>query len=272
MNDSHSIPSTGDHTPGTGDHAVVVTRVSDTEWHAMDGDQVVGCGDASVRPDGRLFVGIDAWHGEVFARVAEAMTADLPAPLYAVADETDRDSVSAWQRAGFTTVRREWGYVVPTDPQVTGLGPVRPPAGVVVVPVGQAEEAPLRALDQVLHAEIEAGPGWQAMPAQVLPCPAGTTVVDPSKYAVARQAGRYVGLLRLAPLTRQPRIGLIAVRADLQRHGIARALLADTLDALHRRGTASVWAEVTESNAAATALFEGIGARRAGSTLEFVRR
>ncbi|MFJ9841323.1 GNAT family N-acetyltransferase [Kitasatospora sp. NPDC101155] len=261
-----------DSIPGTGNREIAVVRVSDTEWHAVEGDQVVGRGDASLRPDGRLFVSNDAWHGTVFDRIAEALSADLPAPLHAVADEADHDSVSAWQRAGFTTVRREWGYVVPTDPQVTGLGAVRPPAGVVIVPVGQAEEAPLRALDQVLHAEIEAGVGWAAVPAQVLPRPAGITVVDLSKYAVARQAGRYVGLLRVAPLTRQPRIGLIAVRAAVQRHGVARALLADTLDALHRSGTTSVWAEVAESNAAATALFEGIGARRVNSALELVRR
>ncbi|GAA3064728.1 hypothetical protein GCM10020000_55460 [Streptomyces olivoverticillatus] len=110
------------------------------------------------------------------------------------------------------------------------------------------------------------------MPAEVLPRPAGTTVLDPSKYAVARHCGQYVGLVRVKPLPRQPRIGLIAVRADRHRRGIARALLAHALGSLHRSGTAAAWAEVDESNAAATALFEGIGARRAGSTLELVRR
>ncbi|MGW4563021.1 GNAT family N-acetyltransferase, partial [Streptomyces sp. NPDC004561] len=80
-----------------------------------------------------------------------------------------------------------------------------------------------------------------------------------------------VGLVRVAPLTRQPRIGLLAVRADRQRRGIARALLAHALGSLHRSGTASAWAEVNESNAAATALFESIGARRTASTLELVR-
>ncbi|MFJ3791238.1 GNAT family N-acetyltransferase [Kitasatospora sp. NPDC090091] len=256
----------------TGDRSVAVVRVADTQWHAVEDDRVVGRGDASHRPDGRLFVSVDAWHGPVFDRIAAALVADLPAPLYTVVDEADEESTTAWQRAGFTIGRREWGCLVPTDPEVTGLGPVRPPAGVTIVPAGEAEEAPLRALDRVVRAEVEAGAGWRTMPAEVLPRPAWSTMADPSKYAVAREADRYVGLVRVAPLTRQPRIGLIAVRADRQRRGIARALLAHALGSLHHSGTASAWTEIDEANPAAIALFEGIGARRAGATLELVRR
>ncbi|ARF53041.1 GNAT family N-acetyltransferase [Streptomyces gilvosporeus] len=265
MNFAHS-------TSGTGDNAIAVTRVSEMQWHAVEDDRTVGRGDASYRPDGRLFISIDAWHGSTFDRIADAMLADLPTPLYTVVDEADPDSRSAWERAGFAAVRREWGYRVPTDPQVTGLGSVRPPSGVTIVPAGEAEEGPLRSLDHIIRDEVEAAVGWQSMPAEVLPRPAGTTLVDPSKYAVARHLDQYVGLVRVAPLTRQPRIGLIAVRADRHRRGIARALLAHALGSLHRSGTASAWAEVNEANAAATALFENIGARRAAGTLELVRR
>ncbi|MEU8030464.1 GNAT family N-acetyltransferase [Streptomyces sp. NPDC049099] len=259
-------------TSGASSHAVVVTRMSDTLWHAVEDDRTVGRGDASLRPDGRLFISIDAWHGATFDRIADTMLEDLPTPLYTVVDEADQDSTSAWERAGFTAARREWGYLVPTDPEVTGLGSVRPPSGVTIVPAGAAEEGRLRTLDRIVRDEVEAAVGWQTMPAEVLPRPAGTTVVDPSKYAVAQHADQYVGLVRVAPLPRQPRIGLIAVRADRHRRGIARALLAHTLGSLHRSGTAAAWAEVDESNAAATALFESIGARRTAGTLELVRR
>ncbi|MER6305550.1 GNAT family N-acetyltransferase [Streptomyces sp. NPDC001657] len=265
MNLAHS-------TSGPHHHAVVVTRASDMQWLAVEDDREVGRGDASRRPDGRLFISIDAWHGTVFDRIADAMLADLPTPLYAVVDEADHDSRSAWERAGFAAARREGGYRVPTAPEVTGLGSVQPPSGVTIVPAGEAEEGPLRALDRIIRDEVEAAVGWQTMPAEVRPRPAGTTLVDPSKYAVARHLDRYVGLVRVAPLPRQPRIGLIAVRADSHRRGIARALLAHTLGSMHRAGTASAWAEVDESNAAATALFESIGARRAAGTLELVRR
>jgi ribosomal protein S18 acetylase RimI-like enzyme len=248
-------------------HAVLISRVAPGQWHALEDDLVVGRGEVSHRPDGRMFVSIDAWHGAAFDRLAEVMLAALPRPLYTVLDEADLDLSVRWQRAGFTTRRREWEYAVPTDPRATGLDSVLPP-GVTIKAFGSAEKALLRALDRTIRDEVEAGPGWQDMPAEVLARP----VLDPSKYSVAAQSGQYVGLLRVATVTRLPRIGLIAVRADRQRRGIARALLADALGALNQVGKETVSAEVTESNVAATALLEGIGARRTGSNLELVLR
>jgi ribosomal protein S18 acetylase RimI-like enzyme len=271
--------------PVDSSRAVLISRVAPGQWHALEDDLVVGRGETARRPDGRMFVSIDAWHDAAFDRLAEAMLAALPRPLHTVVAEADLDLTSRWQRAGFTTRRREWEYAVPTDPHVTGLGSALPPAGVTIKPFGSAEEAPLRALDRTIRDEVAAGLGWQDMPAEVLVRP----VLDPSKYAVAAEHGEYVGLLRVTMVTRLPRIGLIAVRADRQRRGVARALLAHALGALHRVGkdrvgkdrvgkesvgvgkeTAS--AEVTESNVAAIALLEGIGARRAGSNLELVLR
>jgi GNAT superfamily N-acetyltransferase len=257
---------------GVGEHAVVITRVAERQWHAVGDDRVVGRGDASRRPDGRIFLSIDAWHRPVFDQLADAMLADLSKPLYTVVDEADLDLTSNWERAGFTTRRREWEYLVPTDPRVTGLGSVLPPSGVTVLAVGEAEEGPLRTLDGLIREEVEATVGWQEMPAEVLPRPDGTSLLDPSKYAVAVHSDQYVGLVRVVPVTRQPRLGLIAVRADVRREGVARALLAQVLGSLHGRGIETAWAEVNESNGAATALFEGVGARRASSNLELVLR
>ncbi len=249
-------------------HPVLISRVASGRWHALEDDLVAGRGEASRRPDGRLFVSIDAWHGAAFDRLAQAMLATLTRPLHTVVDEADLDLTARWRRAGFTTRRREWEYAVPTDPRVTGLDQALPPPGVTIKAFGRAEEAPLRALDRTIRDEVEAGPGWQDMPAEVLARPG----LDPSRYAVAAQSGRYVGLVRVATVTRLPRIGLIAVRAERQRRGIARALLAHVLGALHHLGKETASAEVTESNMAATALFEGIGARRTGGNLELVLR
>jgi len=254
-------------TSDIGEHTVVVTRVAETQWHAVEDGRVVGRGEASRRPDGRLFLSADAWHGAVFDELAGAMLAVLPKPLYTVVDEADLELRPSWERAGFTIRRREWEYLVPT----TGLGPVPPPAGVTILAAGEVEMEPLRALDLAIRHEVEATVGWREMPAEVLPRPEGVTVLDPSKYVVAARHDHYVGMVRLAPMPRrQPRIGLIAVRADQRRRGIARSLLAHALGSLHGRGIETASAEVNESNVAATALLDGAGARRASSNLELV--
>ncbi|MFE2582081.1 GNAT family N-acetyltransferase [Streptomyces sp. NPDC059378] len=257
-------------TSGPGENAVVITRVADRQWHALDDDLVVGRGHAQHRPDGRLFVSIDAWHDATFDRLAEAMLAQLPAPLYTVVDEADTGLTAGWRRAGFTVRRREWEYAVPTDPQVTGLGTVLPPAGVTIVPAGRTDVTLLRAVDRAIRDEVEASVGWQSMPVEVISHPEGDTIVDPSKYAVAAGPDRYLGLIRVVRAKR-PRIGLLAVRAGEQRRGIARALLAHALGTLHRSGSSAAWTEVQESNQAARALFEGVGARQLNSNLELVR-
>ncbi|MFF7547369.1 GNAT family N-acetyltransferase [Streptomyces canus] len=257
-------------TSGLSENAVVITRVADRQWHALDDDLVVGRGHAHHRPDGRLFVSIDAWHDAIFDRLAEAMLAELPTPLYTLVDEADVELTAGWRRAGFTVRRREWEYVVPTDPRVTGLEAVMPPAGATIVPAGQADEVLLRAVDRAIRDQVEATVGWQSMPAEVIPRREGDTIVDPSKYAVAAAPDRYLGLIRVVTV-KQPRIGLLAVRSDVQRRGIGRALLAHTLGTLHRSGFGAAWAEVQESNQAATALFESIGAQSMSSNLELVR-
>lgn len=257
--------------PAPDKHALVVTRVADGQWHVLDDDLVAGRGHAARRPDGRLFVSIDAWHDAAFDRLAEAMLTALPAPLHTVIDEADTESASRWQRVGFTIRRREWEFVVPTDPRLTGLEAALPPPDVRIVPAGAADEGLLRALDRTIRDEVDAGPGWQSMPAEVRPRRAGDTIVDSSLYTVAAIPDRYLGLVRVVAVMRQPRIGLIAVRAGEQRRGIARALLGHVLGTLHRSGIAAASAEVDESNTAALALFEGVAGRRTGSSLELAR-
>ncbi|SEM50017.1 Acetyltransferase (GNAT) family protein [Streptacidiphilus jiangxiensis] len=250
---------------------MAVTRIEENHWQATQGDTVVGGADVSRRPDGRLFLSVDAWHAAVFDRLAATAAADLGGPVHTVVDETDDELVAAWQRAGFTVGRREGEYVLPTDPAVTGLDPDLLPPGIEILPAGQAQEGPLRALDRVVRDEISATVGWHVMPAEVVPLPDGVTVLDPTRYAVATRAGEYLGFVRVAPVPRRPRIGLVAVRADQRGQGLGRALLAHALGALHRAGSASAWAEVHEANPAALALVERAGARRAGGNLELVR-
>lgn len=266
------VPSTS----GAGEHTVVITRVADRQWHALEDDRVVGEGEAWRRLDGRLFVSIDAWHGAAVDRLADAMLAHLPRPLHTMVDETDTDLAAHWQRAGFTTRRREWMCLLPTDPARTGLDPARTPPGVTVLAPGEAEPGPLRDLDRAIRDEVQATLGWHEMPAEVLPRPDGdapvdtSALVDPAKYAVAAVGGTYVGLVRIAPVPRQPRIGLVAVRAGHRRKGVARALLAHVLGTLHGAGVPTATAELSENNQAAAALLDGIGTERLSCNLELV--
>lgn len=253
-------------------NTVVVTQVSDRHWHALGDDLVVGRGEVWRRPDGRSFLSIDAWQASVFDQLADAMLATLPKPLYTVVDEADLDLLTRWERTGFGPRRREWEYVVPTDPRVTGLGTVKPPPGVTVLPAGAAAEGLLRELDRIVRAEVEATAGWQNMPAEVLLRPDSGTWPDPARHVVAAHHGEYVGLARVVPLPRQPRLGLLAVRAGMRRRGVARALLAEVLGSAYRKGIRSASADVNQSNTAALALFESLGARRGGSNLELVLR
>jgi ribosomal protein S18 acetylase RimI-like enzyme len=240
-------------------HTVAVVQVAATQWHALDDDEVVGRGYAARRPDGRLFLSIDTWHDAVFDRLAVAMLADLPRPLYTVVDEADAELTANWRQAGLTVRRREWEFLMSTDPQVTGE--TSAPPGVTILGMGKADEARLHALDAALRQEID----WHTMPAEVLPGP-----LDPARHAVAVQDQEYVGLVRVTQVARMPRIGVIAVLADRRRQGVGRALLDHVLGGLHRVGIGRATAEVQEANMAATALFEGVGARRASSNLELV--
>jgi len=244
-------------------NTLVIARIAEGQWHALDDDLVVGRGAVLPRPDGRLFLSIDAWHDTVFEQLAEIMLAELPRPLYTVVDEADLDLRTRWVQAGLTARRREFEYVLSS-----GADPLsRRSQACELLSPGMAEVDPLRHLDATIRAEIESTVGWDQMPAAVLSRP-----LDPAQYVVATTHGDYVGLARLALLPRHTRIGLIAVRSDHRRQGIGRALLNEAIRVTRERGVATVSAEVHEANTAALALFETAGATRQGSNLELVIR
>ena len=125
-------------------------------------------------------------------------------------------------------------------------------------------------MDRAIRDEVEATVGWQSMPAEVVPGLDGDTIVDPSMYAVAAAPDRYLGLIRVVTVNGRAS-GWSRCGPREQRRGIARALLAHALGTLHRSGAAEAWTEVHETNRAASALFEGVGARPTSSNLELVR-
>ncbi|MFJ5231094.1 GNAT family N-acetyltransferase [Kitasatospora sp. NPDC088391] len=251
------------------DIEMIIERVDETQWQALAGGAVVGSGDVSTRPDGRRFVSIDVWDDAAFALLAEAMVAALPAPLHTLVGGEDAELTARWERAGFVPERREWEYSLGTG---AFGGAAEAARGVTVLPAGTADEARLRELDGAVRGEVEAERGWHTMPAELRCGPPGDTLVDPSLYAVAVRDGEYAGLVRVVRGRGPARIGLLAVRAEHRGRGVGAALLGHALSELDGAGVSRAWAEVDQSNSAATALFERFGAERAGHTLQLVRR
>ncbi|GGQ90364.1 GNAT family N-acetyltransferase [Kitasatospora griseola] len=250
-------------------NTVMINRVDEAEWQAVADEQIVGHGDVSYRPDGRLFVSIDVWQDEAFDPLAEAMLGELPtAVLHTLVGGEDAELTARWERAGFAVERREWEYLLPTRAAVAG--PV--PEGVTILPAGTADEGLLRELDRTVRAQVEVAVGWHTMPAELRPHPAGDTLIDPSLYAVAVVDGQYGGLIRVVSRGNRARIGLLAVRAECRRRGAGQALLGHTLAVLDEAGIGTAWTEIDQANTAATALFERFGARRTGHLAELVRR
>ncbi len=251
--------------------AITVTRVNQTHWRATAENLVVGQADASERPDGRTFISVDAWTDAAFDQLADRMLTDLDGPLYTLVDDTDPALLAKWQQHGLQPRRREREYRLPSSGDAVGAALASPPAGVTLVTFGMADETRLRGLDRDIRREVEAASGWSSMPAEVLPRPNGRTVIDPSRYAVATRDGRYIGLVRVTGRPQQPRIGLLAVRADEQRSGVGRILLALALHAVHERRVDAVCTEVDETNTIAIKLLEKFGAQHTGTASELER-
>ncbi|RMI28293.1 GNAT family N-acetyltransferase [Nocardia stercoris] len=269
----------------------VVERLSRFQWQATDRRMAVGCGDVAHRRDGRRFVSIDAWHDSVFDQLAAAMAAGLPRPLHTLVDEADSALVSRWERAGFTVRQRIREYLVPTDPQAQVLPGTESAAGrtaapeagptavlaagtavpqrITIVSGAEVDADDVYALDQAIRAEVDAagGPPLPVMPEYRSD---SDDIFDSAQYTVAVADDRLVGLVRVPPVIRMPRIALVAVLTEHRRRGIARALLAHALRDLRDHGVGQAVADVDDTDAAAAALFDSVGGRVRGTVVELV--
>lgn len=252
--------------------ALIVRVTPGVHWHALEDDIVVGRGHALHRADGRAFISIDTWVDDVFIAIAEAMTQDLPAPVYTVVADDDREHLGRWSMLGFRDNRREDEYAIPTAPEATGLGTALLPAGFTLVGADRVDEGRLRGLDQTLRQDVPGYAGWINDPEEFHRLTFENRFFDPATYLVAVHESEYVGLVRILGLPRQPRLGLIGVLPEYRRRGLARAMLAAALRPLHERGVTTVSAEADESNPASRVLLKGVGAIRTGGAIELVRR
>jgi ribosomal protein S18 acetylase RimI-like enzyme len=253
----------------------VIARVAPgVHWHALDDDEVAGRAYALRRPDNRVFVSVDTWRDDVFAMLLAAVVQDLPADLSTIVDEDDPGELDRWSAAGFRPHRREHAYLIPTDPQVTGLHAAPTPAGFSLTSAGAADADRLRTLDELLREDMPGSGGWVNDPRQFRTETFDPALFDPATYLVAVHdaSGQYAGLARVWGRRNHARLGLVGVRRACRRRGLARALLAAAFAPLHARGISRVLAEADVTSTAAVALLTGIAADRIGGSVELLRR
>jgi ribosomal protein S18 acetylase RimI-like enzyme len=211
-----------------------------------------------TRPDGRCFV------------VGEP-DEDLPSGrLYATADEADEARLRSLQRLGFAPHRRELLLELPTDPARWSTRAAEPLPGITCMQADAVDEEQLRLLDDALRQDVPGTDGWE-WGADDFHNETYSPGFDPATYLVAvDRGGSYLGIARVW-MRQQPRLGFIGVRPERRRQGIARALLADVLTEVHRRGVSHVRTEVDETNVASRMLLAGFGGKSVGAALELVK-
>lgn len=168
----------------------------------------------------------------------------------------------------------------PNRGEVTYLVPVvrRPrlgvPPGVVFAQVDEVDEAKLRLLDNELRQDVPGAEGWHWGAADFHAETNEATDFDPTTYLIALDCDshEYVGIVRVWMKDPIPRLGFVGVRRRYRRRGIAAALIAEVFARLEERGVDEVSTEIDETNAASRALFEKLGARRTGTTVELIKR
>ncbi|HEX4324807.1 MAG TPA: GNAT family N-acetyltransferase [Gaiellaceae bacterium] len=213
-----------------------------------------------IRPDGRCFV---------FGEPDDDLP---PGRAHAGVDEADEARARALAGLGFASQRRELVLELPTDPAAWSVPAVETPSGIAFVPADRVEEEQLRLLDDLLRQDVPGTDGWKWSPAGFREETYESRDFDPATYLVAldeRRSG--VGIARVWMRPDRPRLGLIAVRPDWRRRGVARALLAAALTAVRERDPRDVRTDVDETNTASRSLLFGFGGRTMGASLELVR-
>jgi ribosomal protein S18 acetylase RimI-like enzyme len=254
---------------------VQVTRVSpDLAWRACAGEEAIGVVKALVRPDERCFVFFDSCRAEAYEPLLAAVAQDVRSDLYVTVDEADDEGRALYGQLGFEVNRRESEYLIPTDPQVTGLVGVETPRDFVLAGADQVAEDRLRVLDDTLRQDVPGTDGWKWVEAGFREETFDSPSFDPTTYLIAieQTSGDYAGLVRVWNNPVAPRLGLIAVVPRYRRRGLAKALLARTFGHLHERGKTEVSAEVDDTNVASTSLLIALGARRTGGSIELIKR
>jgi ribosomal protein S18 acetylase RimI-like enzyme len=168
--------------------------------------------------------------------------------------ECREDDVESWLAAGWTVVRHEDEYAVPTveaEPHP-------------FLHLEDVDLERLRLLDDELRRDVPGIGDWRWTHEAFL----AETHSSPSVYLVTTA---YDGICRVWLREPTPRLGFVGVRRSARGQGLGRALVAAALGETNALGFGEVTTEIDVNNAASQALFRSFGARRIGGFAELTR-
>jgi RimJ/RimL family protein N-acetyltransferase len=222
------------------------------------------------RPDGRVVVFPTAPWTPDQARWAVEFARTAGVSVIAHIETNRADELRVLADAGFTVARRDAHVEANLDEALVNIGDARLPRDVSAISAGDADADRLRQLDDALRNDIPGTGGWRNMPKDFADETFDTPAFDPRTYLVAVEetTGEYIGLVRVWMNRSPPRIGMFGVLPAHRRRGITLALLARCLSAVRDIGHRTVTSEHDETNEASRAVFERLGARQTGSTME----
>jgi len=184
---------------------------------------------------------------------------------------TDRaDELRILSDAGFTAARRQVNVEVDLIDALANIGDARLPPGVAAISAADADLDRLRQLDDALRDDIPGTGGWRNTPQDFADETFHAPAFNPRSYLVAveERSGEYIGLVRIWMNRSGPRIGMFGVLRVHRRRGITLALLARCLLAVRDIGHRTATSEYDQTNEGSKAVFERLGARQTGGTLE----
>jgi predicted acetyltransferase len=225
-----------------------------------------------LRPDGRLLVRpAGEWTAQAAADVAELATRRR-VPALAHVDARATVQRTALTAAGFVESRREAVIAISVGTALEALGDAPLPADVRLRSAAEVDEDGLRLLDDELRQDVPGTSGWRSTPEEFREQTFADPDFDPRTYLVAIDgtSGEYVGLVRIWTGRRGSRLGMVGVRREQRRRGIASALIAEALRAVRAAGVAEVTMTYDLKNDASKAIAERLGGRLLSTTVELV--
>lgn len=225
-----------------------------------------------LRPDGRLLVRpTGEWTAQAAADAAELATRRR-VPALAHIDARATVQAAALTAAGFVESRREAVVAISVEAALEALADVHLPPDLRLRSAAEVDEDGLRLLDDALRQDVPGTSGWRSTSEEFRDHTFADPDFDARTYLVAidGMSGEYVGLVRIWMGPRGSRLGMVGVRREQRRRGIASALIAEALRAVHVTGVAEVTMTYDLKNDASKAIAERLGGRLLGTDVELV--